>query len=144
MKFNSILKFIIHLSTIYVNPIFTVYLIKVVWGGDARVCTRVNWMLLGCQKLEKLFYENVTLCLSGGSTVSIGKAWEIEVFILRSRQKSRTSSTPPTSTSTPRTLMDHHQVLFANFRITNRASLSETDTKILRYSYTYSQNNHAR
>jgi len=32
IKFNSILKFIIHLSTIYINPMFTYYLIKVVWG----------------------------------------------------------------------------------------------------------------
>jgi len=28
---------------------FTDYLIKVVWGGDAR-CAHVNQMLLGCQK----------------------------------------------------------------------------------------------
>jgi len=39
---------------------FTVYLIKVVWGGDACICACVNWMLLGCQKLEKLFYKIVT------------------------------------------------------------------------------------
>jgi len=31
IKFNSILKFIINLSTIYINPMFTDYLIKVVW-----------------------------------------------------------------------------------------------------------------
>ncbi len=31
IKFKSILKFIIHLCTIYINPMFTVYLIKVVW-----------------------------------------------------------------------------------------------------------------
>jgi hypothetical protein len=37
---------------------FTVYSIKVVWGGDACICACVNKMLLGCQKLEKLFYEN--------------------------------------------------------------------------------------
>ncbi len=58
IKFNSILKFIIHLSTVYINPMFTVYSIKVVWGGDACICACVNKMLLGCQKLEKLFYEN--------------------------------------------------------------------------------------
>ncbi len=42
IKFNSILKFIIHLSTIYINPMFTVYLFKVVWGGDAHVWARFN------------------------------------------------------------------------------------------------------
>jgi len=38
--FNSILKFIIHLSTIYINPVITVYLISVglgVLGEDAHV-----------------------------------------------------------------------------------------------------------
>jgi len=30
------------LSTIYINPMFTDYLIKVVWGGDARVFAHVN------------------------------------------------------------------------------------------------------
>jgi len=40
---------------------FTVYLIKVVWGGDAHVCAPIIQMLLGCQKLEKLFYENATV-----------------------------------------------------------------------------------
>ncbi len=48
---------------------FTYYLIKVAWGGDARVCARVaiNLMLTGCQILccgvakisEKFFYENI-------------------------------------------------------------------------------------
>jgi len=33
IKLNSILKFIIHLSTIYINPMFTVYLINVGWVG---------------------------------------------------------------------------------------------------------------
>ncbi len=45
IKFNSILTFIIHLSTIYINPMFTVNFIKVVWEfwqGDAHVCARVN------------------------------------------------------------------------------------------------------
>ncbi len=37
---------------------FTGYSIKVVWGGDPCICACVNNMLLGCQKLEKLFYEN--------------------------------------------------------------------------------------
>jgi len=32
IKFNTILKFIIHLSTIYINPMFTVYLISVGLG----------------------------------------------------------------------------------------------------------------
>ncbi len=39
---------------------FTVYLIKRGLGvcvGDTRICTHVNLMLLGCQILEKLFYE---------------------------------------------------------------------------------------
>ncbi len=32
---------------------FTYYLIKVAWGGDARICTPVaiNLMLPGCQRL---------------------------------------------------------------------------------------------
>jgi len=44
---------------IYINPMFTHYLIKVAWVGNARVCARVafnlmiaglpNIMLLGCQ-----------------------------------------------------------------------------------------------
>jgi len=38
---------------------FTVYLIKVAWSGDARICACVNKILLGCQILEKLFYENL-------------------------------------------------------------------------------------
>jgi hypothetical protein len=44
IKFNSILKFIIHSCTIYINPVITVYLINVGLGGlseDARVCTCV-------------------------------------------------------------------------------------------------------
>ena len=32
IKFNTILKFIIHLSTIYINPMFTFYLISVGLG----------------------------------------------------------------------------------------------------------------
>jgi len=61
IKFNSILTFIIHLSTIYINPMFTVYLINEGWGcfgEDTCVWACINLMLLGCQKLEKLFYEN--------------------------------------------------------------------------------------
>jgi hypothetical protein len=59
IKFNSILKFIIKSAAIYINPMFTHYLIKVAWGGNARVCARVafnlmiavlpNIVLLGCQ-----------------------------------------------------------------------------------------------
>ena len=50
--------FIIKSVAIYINPMFTYYLIKVAWGGDARVCARVainlsvaglpNIMLRGC------------------------------------------------------------------------------------------------
>jgi len=41
IQFNSILKFIIHLCAISINPVITVYLINVGLGGlgeDARVC----------------------------------------------------------------------------------------------------------
>jgi len=36
--FNSILKFIIHLSPIYINTMFTIYLIKIVWEFWVRAC----------------------------------------------------------------------------------------------------------
>jgi hypothetical protein len=35
------LRFIIKSVAIYINPMFTHYLIKVAWGGDARVCACV-------------------------------------------------------------------------------------------------------
>ncbi len=37
---------------------FTVYLIKVVWGGTLACALALIKCLLGCQKLEKLFYKN--------------------------------------------------------------------------------------
>jgi len=42
IKFNSILKFIIHLSTIYINPMITEYFMKVVWefGVETRLRSR--------------------------------------------------------------------------------------------------------
>jgi len=52
VKFNSILKFIIHLCTIYTNPVITVYLINVGLcglGEDARVYL----ILLGCQSFRE-------------------------------------------------------------------------------------------
>jgi len=42
IKFNSILKFIIKSVAIYINPVFTVYLIKVAWGGDSHIYTRIS------------------------------------------------------------------------------------------------------
>ena len=56
IKFNSILKFIIHLSTIYINPMFTVYLISVGLGGlgeDALALIK----FCSVAKVEKLFYK---------------------------------------------------------------------------------------
>ncbi len=47
IKFNSILKFIIHLFTIYNNPMFTVYLISVSLGGlgeDALALIKCCWV----------------------------------------------------------------------------------------------------
>jgi len=44
IKFNSILNFIINLCAIYINPVITVYLINVGWGGlgeDAHICARI-------------------------------------------------------------------------------------------------------
>ena len=54
IKFNSILKFIIKSAAIYINPMFTYYLIKVACGGDARVCAcvAINLMIAGCQILR--------------------------------------------------------------------------------------------
>ncbi len=56
VQFNT--DFIIKSVAIYINPMFTYYLIKVAWGGDARVCACVvinlsaaglpNIMLRGC------------------------------------------------------------------------------------------------
>jgi hypothetical protein len=70
--FNSILKFIIKSAAIYINPMFTHYLIKVAWGGDARICACVainlmiaglpNITLLGCQIQKKFFYEGTYFC----------------------------------------------------------------------------------
>ncbi len=39
---------------------FTYYLIKVAWGGDASVCARVaiNLMLRGCQIIGKVLLQN--------------------------------------------------------------------------------------
>ncbi len=47
------LRFILKSAAIYINPMFTYYLIKVAWGGDTHVCARVaiNLMLRGCQIL---------------------------------------------------------------------------------------------
>jgi hypothetical protein len=59
-KHNSILKFIIKSAAIFINPMFTYYLIKVAWGGDARICARVaiNLMLRGCQNIEEVLLQN--------------------------------------------------------------------------------------
>jgi hypothetical protein len=49
---------------IYINPMFTYYLIKVAWGGDARVCARVaiaglpNIMLRGFRNIEEVLLRN--------------------------------------------------------------------------------------
>ena len=48
--------------------------------------------------------------LVGGSTDSTGRVWGTGACRLRSCQKSRTTWTPPTSTSTPRTPKDPRQV----------------------------------
>jgi len=40
---------------IYINPMFTHYLIKVAWGGDARVCAcvAINLMIAGLPKYRR-------------------------------------------------------------------------------------------
>ncbi len=40
---------------------FTYYLIKVAWGGDARVCARIaiNLLLQGCQNIGKVILQNI-------------------------------------------------------------------------------------
>jgi hypothetical protein len=54
VQFNT--DFIIKSAAIYINPLFTYYLIKVAWGGYARVCARVaiNLMLRGCQNIGEV------------------------------------------------------------------------------------------
>jgi len=57
IQFNSILKFIIKSVTIYINPMFTVYLIKVVWVETlafALALIKCYWV---AKCLEKLFYK---------------------------------------------------------------------------------------
>jgi hypothetical protein len=61
IKFNSILKFVINLSTIYINPMFTDYLIKVVWEFGVE---RLGFALIKCCWVAKSKRNSFTkLCM---------------------------------------------------------------------------------
>jgi hypothetical protein len=79
IKFNSILKFIIHFSTIYINPMFTDYLIKVVCEFGVETLS-FELTLIKCCWVAKSKINSFTKPVLETQKVDIQKHCCISVF----------------------------------------------------------------